>query len=175
VATRTIHVSDLTGNVLEDDQRGKLTIRQHPKFAETPIELEVAPEEVASLEAAADEAVIVEYLAPGARRPSSLVVRLEVFDGLADNMGAVLMEAVAAQHQASRGSVAKGQRRSRADRIDYGTIEHAGKPHRGRITDAEKEIVRSNLDEVNKRLRAAGLREIDPSDATLRERYGLTG
>jgi hypothetical protein len=64
-------------------------------------------------------------------------------------------------------------RRTRKDRVDYTSIEHAGRPHRGRITDAEKQIVRNNLDEVNRRLRAAGLREINPEDETLQERYGL--
>jgi hypothetical protein len=33
--------------------------------------------------------------------------------------------------------------------------------------------VRDNLDEVNRCLRAAGLREINPADETLQERYGL--
>lgn len=58
-------------------------------------------------------------------------------------------------------------------KVDYGTIEYAGRPHRGRITDAEKEIVRNNFDEVNKRLSAAGLRMIDPADPKMKERYGL--
>jgi hypothetical protein len=29
--------------------------------------------------------------------------------------------------------------------VDYATLEHAGKPHRGKTTDAEKEITRNNL------------------------------
>jgi len=33
--------------------------------------------------------------------------------------------------------------------------------------------VRDNLDQVNRRLRDAGLREIDPSDPAMRDRYGL--
>jgi hypothetical protein len=52
-------------------------------------------------------------------------------------------------------------------------LEHAGEPHRGRITEAEKELVRKHLDQINTRLREAGLREIDPSDPTMRDRYGL--
>jgi hypothetical protein len=58
-------------------------------------------------------------------------------------------------------------------KINYASLEHAGEPHRGRITDAEKELVRGNLEKINKRLREAGLREIDPSDPTMKERYGL--
>jgi hypothetical protein len=52
-------------------------------------------------------------------------------------------------------------------------LEHAGEPHHGRITEAEKELVRNNLDQINQRPRERGMREIDPSDPTMRERYGL--
>jgi hypothetical protein len=33
-------------------------------------------------------------------------------------------------------------------------------------------LVRGKLEEINTRLRHAGLREIDPTDPTMRERYG---
>ena len=91
-------------------------------------------------------------------------------------MNAILMNALAASHQ-QRGQ--ESRRRgaqagpARRERVDYATLEHAGRPHRGRITDAEKDLVRNNLDKINERLRSEGLREIDPSDDTLRERYGL--
>jgi hypothetical protein len=58
-------------------------------------------------------------------------------------------------------------------KVNYATLEHAGEPHRGRITEAEKELVRDNLEAVNRRLRQSGMREIDPSDLTMREQYGL--
>ena len=63
--------------------------------------------------------------------------------------------------------------RSGRVKVNYATLEHAGEPHRGRITEAEKELVRDNLDKVNRRLREDGMREIDPSDQTMRDRYGL--
>jgi hypothetical protein len=58
-------------------------------------------------------------------------------------------------------------------RIDYGTVEHAGRPHRGVTTDAEKEIVRENLAAVNERLKREGHRIIDPTDEAMVERYSL--
>jgi len=58
-------------------------------------------------------------------------------------------------------------------KVNYASLEHAGEPHRGRITDAEKGLVRGNLEKINKRLRDSGLREIDPNDPTMKERYGL--
>jgi hypothetical protein len=81
------------------------------------------------------------------------------------------------QEQDGRQRGRRGTRRGtgqRRQRRDFASPEHAGEPHRGRITDAEKEYVRNNLDEVNRRLRDKGMREIDPSDPEMAERYGLT-
>ena len=62
---------------------------------------------------------------------------------------------------------------STADKLDYTSLEHAGKPHRGKTTDAEKEIVRNNLDKINERLERDGLRTIRLNDAEMVARYGL--
>jgi hypothetical protein len=51
--------------------------------------------------------------------------------------------------------------------------EDYGFPRQGRASAEEGEYVREHLDEVNARLKAAGVREIDPKDDKLRERYGL--
>lgn len=53
------------------------------------------------------------------------------------------------------------------------SVEEYGFPRRGRTSVEEQEYVREHLDEVNKRLKAAGERQIDPSDDKLRARYGL--
>jgi hypothetical protein len=57
--------------------------------------------------------------------------------------------------------------------LDYASLEHAGKPHRGKTTDAEKEVVRNNLDKINERLERDGLRTIRLDDAEMVARYGL--
>jgi hypothetical protein len=59
--------------------------------------------------------------------------------------------------------------------VSYDTLEHAGEPHKGRITEAERELVRDHLDAINERLAAQGLRTIDPGDPEHAARYGLTG
>ena len=59
--------------------------------------------------------------------------------------------------------------------INYDTLEHAGEPHKGRITDAERELVRDHLDSINERLAAQGLRAIDPANSEHAARYGLAG
>jgi Lsr2 len=52
-------------------------------------------------------------------------------------------------------------------------VEEYGFPRRGRKSAEEADYVRNNLDEVNARLRAAGEREIDPTDQKMKDRYGL--
>src|SRR5258708_14843739 len=59
------------------------------------------------------------------------------------------------------------RRPPRSTLFPYTTLfrsEHAGQPHKGRITDAEKQLVREHLDEVNERLAAQGLRTISLTD-----------
>jgi hypothetical protein len=43
----------------------------------------------------------------------------------------------------------------------------------GKTTDAEKEIVRNNLDKINERLERDGLRTIRLDDSEMVARYGL--
>jgi hypothetical protein len=62
---------------------------------------------------------------------------------------------------------------SRGDRVDYSTVEHAGKPHKGKVTDTEKQLVRDHLEDINERLVREGLRIISLADPDHVERYGL--
>ena len=73
----------------------------------------------------------------------------------------------------SRSTRSSGTGGSRGDRLDYATREHAGKPHKGKITDTEKQLVRDHLDEINERLAGQGLRAISLTDPEHVERYGL--
>ena len=59
------------------------------------------------------------------------------------------------------------------DKLDYSTLEHAGKPHRGKTTDAEKETVRGNLAVINERLKGDRIRIIHLDNAEHVTRYGL--
>jgi hypothetical protein len=62
--------------------------------------------------------------------------------------------------------------RAAVDRIDYSSPEHAGTPHRGRVSPEEAAYVRANLEAVNARLAAAGMRTIEPG-TELAARFGL--
>jgi hypothetical protein len=181
MAVKVVHVSDISGKEADEQSLGQLVVHEHPEYADLPVTLEVLPEEVESLQGAS-RFVTVEWIAPGARRGERMVVSLDDFNllGGAGVMESAIQDALIAKHRsrprssgaAGGGGSASGGRSGRG-KVNYATLEHAGEPHRGRITEAEKELVRKNLDQVNKRLRDAGQREIDPSDQAMRDRYGL--
>jgi hypothetical protein len=177
MATKVVHVSDLSGREADEHQLGRLVVLEHPDIAE-PAQLEVLPDEVANLQSA-ERLVRLEYYAPGSRKPETFTIPADQFNTLAkaDDMRAILVRAITTAHQQRGQTAAATRTKSRVARgkVNYASLEHAGEPHRGRITDAEKQLVREHLDEINERLARDGLRTIDPSDPAMRERYGLGG
>lgn len=175
VAVKTIRVSDLSGREVDEDQLAKLVIHEHPQY-QGPITLDVLPEEVGELPES-DAYVRIEVIQPGERSGQRATISLDRFNSLAADMSAVVMNAVASQAPPATEEPRRRSRRgaagSQRGKTNYASLEHAGEPHRGRITEAEKELVRNNLDKINQRLRESGMREIDPSEPTMRERYGL--
>jgi hypothetical protein len=177
MAVKVVHVSDISGKEAEEQSLGRLVVHEHPEYADLPVTLEVLPGEIESLKAAS-RFVTVEFFQPGARKGERLTVALDDFNTLATPgvMDSAIQDALIAKHRGrpSRSSAAgDGGSRSSRSKVNYATLEHAGEPHRGRITEAEKELVRDNLDKINKRLRDSGKREIDPENPEMRERYGL--
>ena len=177
MAVKVVHVSDISGKEADEQSLGQLVVHEHPEYADLPVTLQVLPEEVESLQGAS-RFVTVEWIAPGARRGERMVVSLDDFNLLAGAgvMESAVQDALIAKHRSrprSGGGGSASAGRSGRGKVNYATLEHAGEPHRGRITEAEKELVRNNLDQINRRLRDAGLREIDPSDQAMRDRYGL--
>jgi hypothetical protein len=180
VATKVVHFSDLSGREAEDEgQLGRLVVLEHPDIGE-PAALEVFPDEVADLQSA-ERLVRLEYYPPGERRPQQFTVVVDQFNALAgdEDMRTLLVRTITAAHERWGAGAQQATRQRRGaggsgrGKVNYATLEHAGEPHRGRITEAEKELVRNNLEAVNRRLRDSGMREIDRSDPTMRERYSL--
>ena len=99
------------------------------------------------------------------------------FDQLAaDKPMSELLLTARPSRAARRGSRAAAAGPGRADRANYyATLEHAGEPHKGRITEAERELVRDHLGTVNERLAGQGQRTISLDDPEHVERYGLAG
>jgi hypothetical protein len=180
MAVKVVHVSDISGKEADEQSLGQLVVHEHPEYADLPVTLEVLPDEVGQLQGAS-RFVTVEWIAPGARKGERMVVSLDDFNLLAGPgvMESAIQDALISKHRsrpraaASTGGGTATAGRSGRGKVNYATLEHAGEPHRGRITEAEKELVRKNLDQINRRLRDAGQREIDPSDQAMRDRYGL--
>jgi hypothetical protein len=178
MAVKTIHVSDISGKEADEQSLGRLVVHEHPEYSDLPVTLEALPEEIEPLRDTPSRFVTVEWVRPGARKGERLTVPLEDFNLLAGPgvMDSAIQDALISKHRSrtrTETGRAGGATRSSRAKVNYATIEHAGEPHRGRITEAEKDLVRTNLDEINKRLRDGGLREIDPNDPTMKERYGL--
>jgi hypothetical protein len=176
VAVKTVHVSDLSGKQVDEDALAKLVIHEHPQY-QGPITLEVLPEEIGELPES-ESYVSIEVIQPGDRSGQRALLSLDHFNKLAGgrDMNAIVMEAVATTRPQRGPAEAPKRRRTSSSgrgKTNYATLEHAGEPHRGRITDAEKELVHNNLEAVNERLARQGMRTIDPSDPAMKERYGL--
>ena len=181
MATKTVKVSDLTGTEIGGEENlARIVVEEHPELPDS-VTLEVLPEEVEDRLPQEQNYVRLTYIPPtetgGTQR--SFILSIEEFNNLSSekDMETVLTDALRAQQEdegrrrGRRGRRAAGGRRQR---VDYTSPEHAGEPHKGRITAAEKEYVQNNLEEVNTRLAEQGMRLIDPSDPDMAERYGLT-
>jgi hypothetical protein len=164
---KTIHVSDFSGTVLaSDDDVVRVVVLEHPDLVTGPVQVEISPTEVEAIDDAALDVAVVEIHDTDDGEPRRVVLTASEFDSMATDtpMAQVLRTAE---------RVRPPKARKATEKIDYATIEHAGKPHRGRVTEEEATLVRERLDEVNKRLADAGVRQIDPTDPEHAERYGF--
>jgi|SRR5215207_6037420 len=179
MATKTIKVSDLSEREIPEEQLARLVVEEHPDLSDS-VSLEVLPEEVEGIITKEQKYVRATYLPPpeSGREPRSFVLTIEDFNNLTqtEDMATVLQNALSEQERQGSRRGRKGRRGggSARQRIDYGSPQFAGMPHRGRIAEAEKAYVRNNLDEVNARRVQAGHDPIEPTNPRQAEKYGLT-
>jgi hypothetical protein len=179
-----IRVSDLSREPIQDEREAARLIVEHPDFPE-PIGLDVLPGEITPhLTEENSRFVVLTLEDPENPNPQRYALSIAEFNDLfqtGDSQSA-LQEALATQQEEQkrtrrRGKSSGGTSRRQAtetrqrERVNYATIEHAGEPHRGVVSEGEAEIVRDNLDMVNDRLRRDGYREIDPTDPEMAARY----
>lgn len=169
-----IILSDLSAEQIPADQRATLTVLEHPDLTE-PVRLEALTSEVEQLGELAMQPVVIELQMPPSdgeeQEPQLFTLTPANFKKLSKRP---INEVLAG---AERIKVRRGLGRSavNGDRIDYGTLEHAGTPHKGKISPEEAAFVRDNLDVVNERLAAADLRIINPVHPDHAKRYGFDG
>ena len=170
---KTVRFSDLSGELItRDDTLARIVIHEHPELGDSPVEIEALADEAAVIEKSALRVAVVEVYLPGEDEPRRVTMEAAAFDELATDrpMSELLLTARPARPARRAKSAAAGPRG-----VNYDSLEHAGEPHKGRITEAERELVRDHLDAINDRLVAQGLRTIDPGDPEHVTRYGLTG
>ena len=168
---KTVRFSDLSEQLItEDSALVRIVVHEHPELDGQPVEIEAHVDEARAITDAALEVAVIDLYTPGEAEPRRVTLDAAVFDKLATArpMSELLIAAPPARRAPRPRAAATA-----AERPDYGTLEHAGKPHKGKTTDAEKQLVREHLAEINKRLAAEGLRTIDPTDPGHVERYGL--
>jgi hypothetical protein len=169
---KTVRFSDLSGQlIMHDDALARIVVHEHPELGDGPVEIEALTDEAEAMEQAALRVAVVDLYLRDDIEPRRIVMAADVFDKLATENP--MSELLIAARPARRSSRTPASSTSRGDRIDYATLEHAGKPHKGKTTDTEKQLVRDHLTEINERLARQGIRTINLTDAEHVERYGL--
>jgi hypothetical protein len=169
---KTVRFSDLSGQlIMADDALARIVVHEHPELVDGPVEMEALTEEAGTLAQAALRVAVVDLYLPDDIEPHRIVMEADAFDKLATRHP--MQELLIAARPARRSPRPSANGSSRGDRLDYTRLEHAGKPHKGKTTDAEKRLVRDHLGEINERLAAQGLRTISLTDPEHVERYGL--
>ena len=168
----TVRVSALSGAIIaQEDTLARIVIREHPELGDSPVEIDVLSDEARAIEKAALQVAVVDLYLPGEDEPHRVAMDAESFDKLATDK--VMSELLITGRPARRSSRASAASPARGDRGSYASLEQAGKPHKGKVNDAEKRLVSEHFDEINDRLAGLGLRTISLADREHVERYSL--
>jgi hypothetical protein len=169
---KTVRFSDLSGQLIDtDDAVARIVVQEHPDLVDGPVEIEALAEEAEAIEQAALQVVVVDLYLRDDYEPRRITIDADAFGKLATAQP--VSELLIAARPARRGTRTPANGAPRHDRVNYATLEHAGYPHRGRTTEAEKLLVRGHLDEINARLAGQGLRTLSLDNPEHVERYGL--
>ncbi|MFF3066907.1 hypothetical protein [Kitasatospora sp. NPDC057936] len=170
---KIIRFSDLTGEHVEnDDDLVRIVVHRHPGLTDGPVEIEALAGELVAVEELALDLVTIELHLPGSDEPRTVVMEAGAFDRLAS--AAPMAEVLRGAKPVAR-SVPSQSAASLAvkEKVNYASLENAGRPHKGRTTDAEKQVVQEHLEEINERLATEGVRTIDLANSEHVSRYGL--
>ncbi|MGH3914508.1 MAG: hypothetical protein ACRDTC_14055 [Pseudonocardiaceae bacterium] len=171
MAQRMVRFSDLTNKIIEDDDAVvRIVVEQHPALENGPVEIEAAADEIEPIRKGALSVVSLKLYQGDGSEPETATMEIEAFNKLAGDMD---MTDIVRRAQPACPPRRQSPVASMTKKLDYSTLEHAGKPHRGKITDTEKEIVRNHLAAINDQLKSEGIRTIDLNNAEHVARYGL--
>jgi hypothetical protein len=173
VGQKTVRFSDLSGEIITDNALARIVIHEHPELGGGPVEIDVMADEALSVAKAAVQVAVLDVYLPGDDEPRRVALEAHDFDAMAtDTAMTELLASARPARRASRSTAASPAKAS-PDKASFATLDTAGRPHKGRITEAEQRFVREHFDEINDRLAAEGLRPIDLGDPVHIERYDL--
>jgi hypothetical protein len=171
---KTVRFSDLSGQlIMRDDALARIVIHEHPELGDGPVEIEALADEALAMEKSTLNVAVLDLYLPGEDEPRRVVMDADAFGELATERPVSEVLIAARPAKRSRSGAARSGTSSRPERPDYSTLEHAGRPHRGKATETEQALVREHFDEINERLAEQGLRTISLDDPEHVERYGL--
>ena len=169
---KIMRFSDLSGELVPNpDELASITVVSHPDVEDTPVRLEALPAEIGELGRLSIKAVMLDVMLPGDEEPARHVMTAANFAKLATErpIAEVLAGAERVAPKRRGGAGANGEMRN------HETLEWAGTPHKGKTSPVEAQLVRENLEAINERLVAQGLRTIDPAHPDHARRYGFIG
>ena len=176
MAERAVHFSDLSGQMIENSEElVGVVVTEHPDLDEA-VRMEAKPEELEQLGKYAIAAVGLEVTRPGDDAPSRYILTVTNFNKLATDkdrpMDVILAEAEPVvqpkQRRSSHNKTSDGEPLRTFD-----TLDSAGLPHKGKVSAAEAQLVRENLEAINAKRAAQSLPPIDPTNPMDAKRYGF--
>lgn len=180
MAKRVVTISDTSGKDIPDGEVVSVVVDSYPGLSES-VRIDMGEQEVNQLKLNAKEYVLLQLGMPDGSN-EQLALDADVFKkGFRGDADEVLSTAERA-YQAPASSVPQTPRTRRprgtgaaasSTKVDYTSVEHAGAVKRGIVSEGEKQTVQQNFDEVNRNLEASGQRQIDLSDISHVEKYGL--
>ena len=170
MAKRVVFVSDLSGEEIPDDQHARIVFESEGRV------IDVLASEAAQLASQRLDLVTLTIHLPDATR-RTIVMEASTLEKQWPDIDVETL--LSGAERFDQRSVPPSRRvspvissRTSPDKIDYSSAEHAGSPHRGRVSPDEAAYVQANLSAVNERLASAGLRTIEPGTESA-IRYGL--
>jgi hypothetical protein len=179
MARRTVIQSDLSGKDIPEDQHVRLIVTEHPALNYGRAELDISKAEAERFQTAGIDLVHAEVHTQNEPR-RHVVMLADQFNGLfKDTDVAELVNRArvtvdpARTTSAPRAKRGTGAARSDGEKRDYSSPEWAGVEHRGRVTEAEANFVRNNLEAANANRARESQPPINATSDKMVKRYGL--